>query len=151
MHVDAKHPPGYILGLGALILLDDFTDASGPTRFHPEMVHDQPTLEDFESRALRLVAPAGSVCWFNAGAWHDVLPNRGGAWRRAVLIAMGRAGIRPRFDVPRMLSHLDLDHLPERVCRRLGLLTIPPGSYEEYYLPDGARQEAILRRALDRC
>lgn len=151
IHVDAiNQPAGFVLALGVLVLLDDYTDASGPTRFLPEVTPDLPDDSEFASRARLLHAPAGSVCWFNAGIWHDVLPNRSKSWRRAVLIAMGRSGLRPRFDMPRMLSHLDLDDLPHRVKQRLGLLTLPPGSYEEYYLPVEERPAAILRAALDR-
>lgn len=152
IHVDVTgQPPEYVLALGVIVLLDDFDDTSGPTRFFPEVTTDLPTDEEFAARSRRLHAPAGSVCWFNAGVWHDVLPNRGTSWRHSILIAMGRPGRRPRFDMPRMLSHLELDGLPRRVKRRLGLLSLPPGSYEEYYLSDEVRHEAILRGALDRC
>ena len=152
VHLDLPYqPPGYLLGVGVMVLLDDFTEASGPTRIYPEIPEAAPSDEDFEARAMQLLAPAGSVCWMNAGAWHDVLPNRDGRWRRSILLAMGRPWVRQRFDLARMLSHLDVEALPERVQRHLGLLTLPPGSYEEYYLPAEGRREAILRAALDRC
>lgn len=152
IHVDAlNQPTGFVLALGVLVLLDDFDELSGPTRFYPGVTPNQPTQADYDARAIHLHATAGSVCWFNAGLWHDVLPNRSTSPRRSILIAMGRSGLRARFDMVRMLSHLDIDDLSPTVKRRLGLLNLPPGSYEEYYLPDGERQEAILRAAINRC
>lgn len=151
VHLDVTYQPqGFILGVGAIVLLDDYTELSGPMRIYPEIPEEEPAPEDFEERAQRVIAPAGSVCWMNAGAWHDVLSNSGTTWRRSILLAMGLPWVRQRFDMVRMLSHLDIDSFSDRVKRHLGLLSIPPGSYEDYYLPPEGRREAFLRRALDR-
>ena len=149
LHVDTQYAvPGFIVWVGVMLMLDDFTMSSGPTRMHPDVTINAPEAADFEARALRLEAPAGAACWFHGRIWHDALPNTTDHWRRAILIAMVRPWARQRFDVARMVAHLDLSGLAPRVHRRLGFDHIPPGSYEEYYLPDSTRKAELLRRAL---
>jgi ectoine hydroxylase-related dioxygenase (phytanoyl-CoA dioxygenase family) len=148
IHLDTRYDvPGYAVGLGAIVLLDDFTEENGATRFLPSCdLTAEPTPEEFDARALALVAPAGSVCWFHGWAWHDAGPNLTDRWRRAVLFAMVRSWVAPRFDIPRMLA----DHSPEVspvVRRRLGLDRLPPGSYEEFHQDPASRRSALLRRA----
>lgn len=150
-HVDVRYAtPGFVLGLGVMVLLDDFTSESGPTRMYPEVTVDPPSPDDFEARALRLEAPAGTACWFHGRIWHDAMPNRTDRWRRAILLAMIRPYVRQRFDMPRMVAHLDVDTLSSRVRQKLGFELIAPGSYEEYFLPGSTRKGELLRRAVER-
>ena len=151
VHVDTQYvAPGFVMGLGVMVLLDDFTAATGPTRFHPEVTVEAPSPEDFERRALRLEAPAGSACWFHGRIWHYSLPNTTDRARRAVLAAMVRPYLRQRLDMPRMVAHLNPESLPTDVQHRLGFDKILPGSYEEYFLPDGIRKQELLRRSIAR-
>lgn len=151
VHLDLRYrPPGYIVGMGVMVLLDDFTPQSGPTRFHPDICEEQPSQEDFDRHARWLEAPAGSACWFDGGAWHDVASNRTDRWRRAILIAMVRPWVRQRFDMARMVAHLDVDTLPRAIHQKLGFDHVAPGSYEEFYLPHATRKAELLRRAVER-
>lgn len=150
-HVDTQYVvPDFIVGLGVMVTLDDFTAESGPTRFHPEVTIEEPDPADFEERALRLEVPAGSVCWFHGRIWHDALPNRTDRPRRAILAAMVRPWVRQRFDMAPMLAHLGVEEFPLPLRRKLGLEQIPPGSYEEFFLPDDSRRQELLRRAAAR-
>ncbi|MEZ5182481.1 MAG: hypothetical protein R2702_11510 [Acidimicrobiales bacterium] len=63
---------------------------------------------------------------------------------------MVRPWVRQRFDMVRMLSHLDVEALDVEVQRKLGLLGLAPGSYEEFYLPAESRPRELLRRAVER-
>jgi ectoine hydroxylase-related dioxygenase (phytanoyl-CoA dioxygenase family) len=133
-----------------MVLLDDFTGATGPTRFHPDVTVEAPDPDDFERRAHRLEAPAGSACWFHGRIWHDSLPNTTDRPRRAVLAAMVRPYLRQRFDMPGMVAHLSPETLPVTIQRRLGFDKVAPGSYEEYFLPDAVRKQELLRRSIAR-
>lgn len=150
-HVDTRYAvPGFVVGLGVMVTLDDFTLESGPTRFHPEVTIEQPEPAEFERRALRLEAPAGSACWFHGRIWHDSLPNTTDRWRRAILLAMVRPWVRQRFDMARMVSHLDVDSMSATIHQKLGFAAIAPGSYEEFFLPDAHRREELMRRSVAR-
>lgn len=139
--------PGYVASVGALVLLDDLDEHVGPTRLHPERSPSPPDATQFAEECLHLVAPAGTVCWFDGRMWHDVPPNRSSRPRRVLIVAMVRPWMRPRFDIPRMLSDLDLTRLPEGVGARLGFDHLLPGSAEEYYLSAERRREVLLARA----
>ncbi|WP_426574204.1 phytanoyl-CoA dioxygenase family protein [Aquihabitans sp. McL0605] len=138
---------GFLAALGLMILLDDFDEASGGTRFHPEVTAAPPTPEDFEHRALRLVAPAGSVCWFHGAAWHDSTRNTTDHPRRCIIAAVSRPWIRQRFDMPTILEHLEPGALSTSAGRRLGFDQLAPGSYEEYYATPAGRRAAVLARS----
>ncbi len=150
VHVDISDAvPGFLVGLGAMVLLDDFTLAAGPTRFHPDVTVDPPSQQDFENRSLRLEAPAGSVCWFHGRIWHDALPNTTGAWRRAILLALVRPYVRQRFDMPRIVDrYVDEGSLTPQIRQKLGFGLVPPESYEEYFLPEETRKQLLLERSL---
>ncbi|MEZ5321286.1 MAG: phytanoyl-CoA dioxygenase family protein [Microthrixaceae bacterium] len=151
VHVDTPFDtPDYLVGVGVMVLLDDFTPESGPTRLDTVATVDRPSEEEYLARAMTLEAPAGSVCWYHPRLWHDALPNRSDRWRRAIAVGVVRPWVRQRFDMVRMLRHLDLAHLPRPVRRRLGFESIPPGSYEEFFLPDGVRAQELLNRAIAR-
>jgi ectoine hydroxylase-related dioxygenase (phytanoyl-CoA dioxygenase family) len=139
-HVDTGVSiPGHIPLLGVVVALDDFDETSGATMLYPELRDTAPSEEEFDERCVRFVAPAGSVLWFHGNMWHGSLPNTGTSWRCAILLALMRPYMKQRFDVPRMLAHLDLDDLPERAAQKLGLMAQPPGSYEEFYRPPPLR------------
>jgi hypothetical protein len=144
MHVDTGIAvPGYTIGLGLFVLLDDFTPESGPTRFYPVDTIEPPDHEEFVARALRLEAPAGSACWFRGRLWHDALPNTTDRWRRCVILALVRPWIRQRFDMARMVP-FDTDGMSPRIRQKLGFDLIAPGSYDEYYLPAEQRRATLL-------
>jgi hypothetical protein len=148
LHRDSTiNVPGYAAALGIMILLDDFDEPSGATRFHPDVTDVEPDPATFTREAMRLVAPAGSVCWFHGAAWHDTTDNRSARDRRCVILASARPWIKQRFDVASMLADVDLTGLDPGAAARLGLDSLPPGSYAEYYLPAPERMAAARERA----
>lgn len=145
LHLDLRHViPGYVLAMGVSILLDDFTEQSGSTRYLPGVRVAPPSAEEFERDAIRLEAPAGSVSWSDGRLWHDATENHTGRWRRCIILAMVRSFHRQRFDMPRMLRGTDLASLPDPVRRKLGLGLLAPGSEQEYYMSVEQRVSSIL-------
>lgn len=145
LHLDLRHvTPGYVMAMGVMILLDDFTEESGSTRYLPGVREAAPDAATFERDSIRLVAPAGSVSWSDGRLWHDATPNRTDRWRRCIILAIVRPFHRQRFDMARMLSHVDLAALDEPIRRKLGLGLLAPGSYEEYYMDPEQRISSIL-------
>jgi len=143
IHVDCPRIiPGYVTNMGATILLDDFTEENGATWYLPNS-HEQPdppSEEYFYANAKRVIAPAGSVWFFNARTWHAGGANRTQAWRHALTINMGRPWMKQRIDIPRALSNCDLSQLSAVARQKLGFDAQVPANYDEYYLPAEQRK-----------
>lgn len=143
IHVDCPRMiPDYVTNMGATILLDDFTEQNGATWYLPasHLRPDPPSPEYFETHAKRVVAPAGSVWFFNARVWHAGGMNTTSFWRHALTINMCRPWMKQRLDIPRAMSEMNLTGVPERVLQKLGFLAQVPASYDEYYVPPEKRK-----------
>lgn len=143
IHVDCPRIiPGYVTNMGATILLDDFTEENGATWFLPNS-HEQeklPTEQFFHAKARRVIAPAGSVWFFNARTWHAGGANKSPRWRHALTINMARPWMKQRLDIPRAMAHMDLRTLSLAARQKLGFDAQVPASYEEYYAPPELRK-----------
>lgn len=143
VHVDCPRLiPGYITNMGATILLDDFTEENGATWYLPNS-HAQaqpPEEKSFYASARRVLAPAGSVWFFNARTWHAGGVNRSNHWRHALTINMARPWMKQRLDIPRAMAHLDLSKLSPAARQKLGFDAQVPASYDEYYAPPEQRK-----------
>jgi len=133
--------PGYVTNMGATILLDDFTEDNGATWYLPrsQWQAEAPSEDEFYTRAKRLIAPAGSVLFFNARIWHAGGDNKTDRWRHALTINMCRPYMKQRIDIPRAMQGMDLGGVSDRVKQKLGFYSQPPASLEEYYLPPDQR------------
>jgi ectoine hydroxylase-related dioxygenase (phytanoyl-CoA dioxygenase family) len=133
--------PGYVTNMGATILLDDFTAENGATWFLPrsQWRADAPSEDEFYGGASRLIAPAGSVLFFNARIWHAGGDNQTDRWRHALTINMCRPYMKQRIDIPRAMAGMDLSGASQQTLQKLGFFSQPPGSLDEYYLPPERR------------
>lgn len=129
--------PGFPTNMGATIALDDFTLENGASYFLPgsHVRPDAPAPEEFEARAERFVAPAGSVMFFDALTYHAGGDNRTGAWRHALTLNMCRSWMKQRIDIPRVMANVDTTKLSHAAKQKLGFFTQVPASYDEYYAP----------------
>ena len=142
VHTDSPRIiPGYVTNVGATILLDDFTEQNGATWYLPrsQWQADAPPEETFYKTATRLIAPAGSVLFFNARIWHAGGENHTDRWRHALTINMCRPYMKQRIDIPRAMQGMDLGGVSDRVKQKLGFFSQPPASLDEYYLPPEQR------------
>jgi ectoine hydroxylase-related dioxygenase (phytanoyl-CoA dioxygenase family) len=128
--------------MGATILLDEFTEQNGATWYLPgsHAAAEPPSEALFYQTASRLVAPAGSVWFFNARLWHAGGMNQSGAWRHAVTINMARPWMKQRLDIPRAMAHMNLDALSATARQKLGFDAQVPANYAEYYAPVAERK-----------
>lgn len=143
IHVDSPRlVPGYMTNMGATILLDDFTEQNGATWFLPKshQMQEEPTPEYFYKNAYRVIAPAGSVWFFNARTWHAGGNNEINQWRHALTINMCRSYMKQRIDIPRALDKMDHSRFSDKVKQKLGFYTQVPASLDEYYLPPDQRK-----------
>ncbi|MCU1336546.1 MAG: Phytanoyl-CoA dioxygenase [Bryobacterales bacterium] len=143
IHVDCPRLiPGYITNVGATVLLDDFTERNGGTWFLPgsHTRAEEPEEEEFYKDAARVIAPAGSVFYFNARLWHAGGKNETANWRHAVTINMCRPYMKQRIDIPRAMAHMDLSGVGDRVLQKLGFLSQVPANYDEFYAPEERRK-----------
>ena len=138
IHVDCPRIiPGYVTNMGATILLDDFTSENGATWYLPgsHTTAETPEEKSFYAQARRVIAPAGSVWFFNARTWHAGGANKTQRWRHALTINMARPWMKQRLDIPRAMAHLDLAALSPQARQKLGFDAQVPASYDEYYAP----------------
>ena len=143
LHVDSPRLiPGYVTNVGATILLDDFTEENGATWYLPASQNSAEAPDDatFRSKSRRVIAPAGSVWFFNARTWHRGGENRSSGWRHALTINMARPWMKQRIDIPRAMAQLDLSALSPVARQKLGFDAQVPASYAEYYAPPELRK-----------
>jgi ectoine hydroxylase-related dioxygenase (phytanoyl-CoA dioxygenase family) len=134
--------PGFPTNMGATILLDDFTLENGATYYlagsHKSQV--QPEEPAFLRDSRRLVAPKGSVLFFDALLWHMGGLNSTLTWRHALTLNMCRPFMKQRLDLPRMMEGMDLSTLSETALQKLGFRAQVPASLDEYYAPPEKRK-----------
>ncbi len=138
IHVDSPRLiPGYHSNFVILILLDDFTEENGATWFLPGSHNreESPSEDEFYSKAERLVARAGSAWYFDPRLWHAADKNRTDGWRHSFGFNMCRPYMKQRFDVPRLMSDVDLEGVSENARQKLGFHAQAPTSLDEYYAP----------------
>jgi len=138
IHVDCPRLiDGYVTNMGATILLDDFTAENGATWFLPgsQTLEAAPSREEFYGGGRRVIAPAGSVFYFNARLWHAGGSNETSQWRHALTINMCRSYMKQRIDIPRALQARGIAPAGAKARQKLGFLSQVPTGYEEYYLP----------------
>ena len=143
IHVDCPRIiPGYATNMGATILLDDFTTDNGATWFLPQSQtrSTAPSDQEFYGGAQRVIAPAGSVFYFNARLWHAGGRNETGQWRHALTINMCRPYMKQRIDIPRAMAHMEHLAYSQRIRQKLGFLSQTPANYDEFYAPAGQRK-----------
>jgi ectoine hydroxylase-related dioxygenase (phytanoyl-CoA dioxygenase family) len=143
IHVDSPRLiPGYPTNMGATILLDDFTENNGATWFvpHSHTLAEAPSDEEFYATAKRVIAPAGSVFYFNARLWHAGGRNETGRWRHALTINMCRPYMKQRIDIPRAMAYMDHLSYSQGIRQKLGFLSQVPASYDEYFAPPEKRK-----------
>jgi ectoine hydroxylase-related dioxygenase (phytanoyl-CoA dioxygenase family) len=143
IHVDSPRIiSNYNTSLMALILLDDFTEENGATWYLPgsHLRQDAPSEEEFYSSASRLIAPSGSVLFWNPRVWHAGGLNKTSAWRHAMTIVMCRPFMKQRINIPKILDRSGVIVGSEKARQKLGYYSQVPESYEEYYLPPEARK-----------
>lgn len=136
IHVDRPHLiPGFNEGVGSLILLNDFTEENGATWFLPGSQNnpEAPDADYFYKNAIRLIAPKGSVFYFNLRMWHAGGENKTQEWRNALGIGMIRPYYKQRIDLPRALEHIDTNKLSDLAKQKLGYFSQPPATLEEFY------------------
>ena len=144
IHKDCRRViPQYVTQMGLTLLLDDFTTENGATWFLPgsHTTVAPPDKDQFFATARRVLAPAGSGFYFDANLWHAGGMNHSDRWRHAITINMCRSWMKQRIDLPRAMTNhgCDVGALSERARQKLGFLSQPPSSYDEYYAPPERR------------
>ncbi|MFT6209731.1 MAG: hypothetical protein ACJAYA_000232 [Bacteroidia bacterium] len=124
---------GLIPSIGVQIMLDDFTSSNGATQFlHLESSASTPTDLDFD-HAEQILAPKGSILFFDTRCWHRSTTNESDDWRCCLLMACTRNWMKQRFDVVEMMKDVELSDCSEKALKRLGIPSHPPRSYDEFF------------------
>jgi ectoine hydroxylase-related dioxygenase (phytanoyl-CoA dioxygenase family) len=128
---------GYRLSLNMLVMLSDFTAASGGTRILSGSHRDEamPSPDGFARHAEQIVGKAGDVVLFDSLTVHAAAPNRSDAPRRALTLCLGRPFMKPQMDWPRYLPESFQARMSEDVRQLMGFNARVAASLDEYYQP----------------
>lgn len=143
IHVDSPRIiPNYRTNIGVVCMLDDFTEDNGATWVLPgsQTRFEQPSEEEFYRDGKRILAPAGSIFFFDARLWHSGGVNVTDQWRHAVTINVCRPWMKQRLDIPRAMSGVDLTGVSETALQKLGFRAQVPANYEEFFAPPEQRK-----------
>lgn len=143
--------PGFRLRVVGMVLLDDFTLENGATYFLLGSQHQEqmPAEDYFYAHAHRLLAPRGSVCYFNPSIWHAAGLNQTDSWRHTYINTFTPFWAKQRLDLPRLLTAQGFDPTgqPAALLRRLGYYHQVPTSYAEFQMPIAERLAAYAQQA----
>ena len=144
VHVDRPRLfPDYCECFAGLLLLDDFTEENGSTLYLPgsHNLAEKPDDDYFYKNAEKVIAPAGSVFYFNLRLWHAGGLNETSTWRHALALGMVRPYLKQKFDLPGIIAHYKVDtgHITDYARQKLGYFAIPPSSLDQFYGPASIR------------
>ncbi len=127
----------YRMMLNMLVMLDDFTEISGPTMMlaGSHHVEEMPSAEVFEALAHPVQGKAGDIVLFNSLVYHRASVNRGDQWRRGLTVCFARPWMKPQMDFPRFLSAEAAAKLTPMGQQLLGYNAKVASSLDEYYQP----------------
>ena len=145
IHVDSPRIiENYITFVVGMLLLDDFTTENGATWFLPssQTCPDQPSEEEFYSKAVRFTGKAGDLCIFDPRVWHAGGSNESNKHRSAFLVGMVRPWMKQRFDIPRIMENNGImeSQIPVKAAQKLGFHSQMPASYDEFFAPPEKRK-----------
>jgi ectoine hydroxylase-related dioxygenase (phytanoyl-CoA dioxygenase family) len=135
-HRDVRTYAGsFHLMLNMIVMVDAFTRENGGTYIVPEShrIEARPTDEEMLSRAVQLIAPAGSVVLFDSNTWHAAAPNRTKSSRWALTLTFTRPFMKQQMDYPRLLG--EAYPTSERMRQLLGFNARVPSTMTEWYQP----------------
>jgi hypothetical protein len=140
VHVDRPRLfPNYCECLAGLVLLDDFNEKNGSTFYLPgsHNLSGRPSDKEFYRNAKMLIAPAGSVFYFNLRLWHAGGINGTDKWRHALALGVVRPYLKQKFDFPSMLRkyNVDIESVTDYARQKLGFFAVPPATLDEFYGP----------------
>lgn len=118
--------------LNTLVTLDDVTEENGATWLLPggHLFPEKPDDEVFESCAVQVTAPVGSILCWDSRVWHRAGVNRSKRARRIVTPIFTRPFYKPGLDYPRALAECDLSDALRQV---LGFNARVPANLSEWY------------------
>ncbi len=124
--------PSKILSFNAFIAVDHFTAETGGTWVvpHSHRFEKMPSEEYLKKNAVQIIAPAGSIIFFDSMIWHKGGDNTSPNWRRAINQIYTRPFIKQQIDYPAMLK--GKIEMESKLAQTLGMWTIPPKNLAEY-------------------
>lgn len=143
VHRDVRsYSPDLPLIINTLVMLDDFTEHNGATylmpgshRTHPE----KPTDKEFFAKAIRALAPAGSILMFDSNIWHSGGENTTDNDRCSVTPMYCQPFVKPQFDYPRVLGYDKGDKYSAFMRQIIGYNSRIPATLDEWYQPPEKR------------
>lgn len=136
---------GYRASINIMFAIDEFTAATGATRFVPN-THQQASPPDqhyLREHAVAVECPPGSMIVFDSTLWHAAGTNSSGKDRLAINHQFTRSFIKQQIDYVRALGGEVILTQPPRTQQLLGWYTRVVTSLDEYYRPE---QDRLYRK-----
>jgi Phytanoyl-CoA dioxygenase (PhyH) len=128
---------GYRLSLNMLVMLADFTPASGGTLILSGSHRQEamPSADEFVAGAEQLIGQAGDIVLFDSLTVHSAAPNRSDVARPALTLCLGRPFMKPQMDWARFLPASFQEAMSDEVRQLMGFNARVAASLDEYYQP----------------
>lgn len=142
IHVDSPiFLNDYVLRMGVIIPLVDFTAENGATTYLPKSHKsaNEPDEKFYFENCKTLDLKAGDAWFFHTRLWHSGGKNNTVDWRHALTMNVSRPWIKQRVDIPGVMRDFDQNLLSEVAKQKLGFYAQVPRSYDEYWAPPEKR------------
>ena len=128
---------GYRLSLNMLVMLADFTPATGGTLIlsGSHRAEAMPSADAFAAGAEQLIGKAGDIVLFDSLTVHSAAPNLSDSQRPALTLCLGRPFMKPQMDWPRYLPKSFQETMSDEVRQMMGFNARVAASLDEYYQP----------------
>lgn len=142
VHVDSpRFVPGYAFNMGVIWTLSDYTIENGCLEVMPysHLEANEPALEVFERKKIKVICEKGSLIIFNARVFHRTTPNNSKHWRHALTMNACRSFMKQRMDWVQFFGTDYVAGLNNRLKRVIGYDTRVPSNMDEYSQPEKFR------------
>ena len=128
---------GYRLSLNMLVMLADFTPATGGTLILSGSHRQEamPSADEFAAGAEQLIGRAGDIVLFDSLTVHSAALNRSDVARPALTLCLGRPFMKPQMDWARFRPASFQVAMSDEVRQLMGFNARVAASLDEYYQP----------------
>jgi hypothetical protein len=122
------------LMINTLVMLDDFTQENGATFLlnNSHLVKSKPSDEYFYANAEQVIAPKGSILFFNSNVWHAAGVNKTNVERSSITPMFTKTFVKPQFDYLTNLIEKNIE-IKDSLKQVLGYKSRVPKDLNEWY------------------
>lgn len=123
------------LMLNVIVLLTEFNDKNGGTRFllNSHKTKTKPTDQEFYTNSISLDGLAGEIFMFDANLWHAAGINETFKDRNAITLTFTKPSFKPQFDYLGLFNSTEIELENEKIKQVLGYNSRIPKTLHDWY------------------